>query len=315
MSTRWPTTAFSRLSLRQIMLIAAIDGSGSLKRAAERIGMSQPRATKALREIEALTERQLFVRTNRGLLPTIAGDCIIRHATILLAQLSSLEEEMQGLSGVEWSQLRIGTIMGAVPYVTERISDHLRRFPQTRIEIVEDTSVELLRLLDRGLLDLVIGRSSVTPTPQHYNSTAFHDETLSVVANPSHPLVRKKRVSLEDLKASRWIVYTAAMPMRLLLEREFRHAGLAFPVALLETRSALATMSLIQADPNTVALLSSDVAGFFVEFGMARTLPMRLSSRSEPYEVITRREIGPSDAVQRFIADLIAGAPSGEGEP
>ena len=307
MSARWPTAAFSRLSLRQIMLIAAIDGTGSLKRASQKIGMSQPRATKALREVEELTSRTLFTRTNRGLLPTVAGDCMIRHATTLLAQLSSLEEEIQGLSEVEWSQLRIGTIMGAVPYVTETISAYLRRFPRTRIEIVEDTSVELLRLLDRGLLDLVIGRSSVTATPQHYNVKAFHDETLSVVANQAHPLVRRKRVSLQDLTDSRWIVYTAAMPMRVLLEREFEHAGLGFPVALLETRSALTTMSLIQADPNTVALLSSDVAGFFVNFGMARVLPMHLSSKSEPYEIITRRGLGLSDTIKRFLVQLSMG--------
>ncbi len=43
-----------RLSLRQMLLISAIDDNGSLKRAAELIGMSQPRATKALQEAEDL---------------------------------------------------------------------------------------------------------------------------------------------------------------------------------------------------------------------------------------------------------------------
>ena len=45
---------------------------------------------------------------------------------------------------------------------------------------------------------------------------------LAVVANPAHPLVERKRVSLQDLSDSRWIVYTAAMPMRLSLEQEYR---------------------------------------------------------------------------------------------
>ncbi|MFI7996100.1 hypothetical protein ACFMKC_20095, partial [Acinetobacter baumannii] len=70
---------------------------------------------------------------------------------------------------------------------------------------------------------------------------------------------------------------------------------------------ALTTMSLIQAEPNTVALLSSDVAAFFVNFGMASILPMQLRSKSEPYEVITRRSVEQTPYTQAFIKDLVAG--------
>jgi DNA-binding transcriptional LysR family regulator len=296
-----------RLSMRQLLLISAIDDNGSLKRASELIGMSQPRATKALQEAEGLTGTKLFNRTNRGLIPTPAGECMIRHAKTMLSQLTAMAQEIHTASDGEWSRLRIGTIMGAVPYVTETISNFLRRFPRTSIEILEDTSVELLRQLDRGLLDLVIGRSSMSATPQLYNVTAFHDELLAVVANPAHPLIDRKRVRLKDLADSRWIVYTASMPMRLSLEQEFRQAGLEMPRALLETRSALTTMSLMQAEPNTVALLSSDVAAFFVNFGMASILPMHLRSKSEPYEAITRRSAEQAPHTQAFIKDLVAG--------
>jgi DNA-binding transcriptional LysR family regulator len=301
------SSPLSRLALRQISLIAAIDDNGSLKRAAEMIGMSQPRATKSLQEAEELVERKLFHRTNRGLLPTAAGECVIRNAKTMLAQLGKMEQELDGMAGGNWSRLRVGTIMGAVPFVTEVIQRHLQRFPQTSFEIIEDTSAELLRQLDRGLLDLAIGRSSVSSTPQLYNVTTFHDELLAVVANPAHPLVGRKRVQLEELADSRWIVYTASMPMRVSLEHEYRNAGLPFPSALLETRSALATMSLIQGNPNTVALLSSDVATFFVNFGMACTLPMHLRSKSDPYEVITRRSYDLPEDAALFIEELVAG--------
>lgn len=297
----------SGLSLRQMQLVAAIDDNGSLKRAAEDVGMSQPRATKALQEAEEVLQRQLFHRTNRGLSPTASGECVIRSARAILAQLGRLEGELEGLSGGGWMQLRIGTIMGAVPFVTEVIRRHLLRFPQTSVEIQEDTSAELLRQLDRGVLDLVIGRSSVSATPQLYDVAAFHDERLAVVANAAHPMAGRRRVRLEDLAGSRWIVYTAGMPMRLSLEQEFRHAGLPFPRALLETRSALATLSLIQGDARTVALLSSDVAGFFSGFNMARVLPMHLQSKSDPYEVITRRGPALPEHVALFVAALTSG--------
>ena len=65
----------SRMTLRQMQLMTAIAVNGSLKRASEAIGMSQPRATKSLREVEHLLGSTLFNRTNRGLFPNAAGDC------------------------------------------------------------------------------------------------------------------------------------------------------------------------------------------------------------------------------------------------
>jgi len=51
----------------------------------------------------------------------------------------------------------------------------------------------------------------------------------TVSANIGHPLIRRKRCSLRDLVACRWVVYSANMPMRLLLERQFYDAGLRLP--------------------------------------------------------------------------------------
>ncbi|MER8961205.1 LysR family transcriptional regulator [Mesorhizobium sp. M0701] len=290
-----------------MLLLSIIEESGSLKQAAQRVGMSQPRASKSVQEMEELMQQKLFVRSNRGVLPTEAGTCVIRHAKLMTYQISNLQEELGNIKDGTWTKLRIGTIMGAVPIVTESIRRFLRTHTSASFEILEDTSVELLRLLDQGALDLVVGRSSVSQNPALYEVSAFHDELLTVVANPRHPLVGKKAVELEDLIQSRWIVYTAAMPMRVSLEHEYRQAGLAFPRTLIETRSAFTTMTLIQCSPNYIALLSADVAGFFVNFGIAQILRLQLRSKSEPYEVITRRSAIPPNVVSDFIAELTSG--------
>lgn len=298
------TRGLSRLTMRQMHLLATIDDSASLKAAAARIGMSQPRATKSLQEIEDMVEQRLFTRTNRGLTATVAGVCAIRHAKALLSQIRSLEEELRHIAEGAWVRLRIGTIMGAIPIVTEAVQTFTERFPNVSLEILEDTSVELLRHLNNGDLDLMIGRSSVSATPELYDILPFHDELLTVVAHPAHPLAGRKRLTLAELSQSRWIVYTAQMPMRISLEQEYREAGLAFPRTLVETRSAFATMSLLQCNPKYIALLSSDVAKFFVNLGVARTLNFRLRSRSEAYEVITRRKTPAPPAAEEFIRTL-----------
>jgi DNA-binding transcriptional LysR family regulator len=294
----------SRLHLRQLRLLIALDDLGSLLKAAEQVGLTQPGASKALQEVEDTLGVTLFTRTNRGLRANDAGLCVIRYARLIQTNLGQMHEEMEALLRGHGGKLALGTIMGAVPFLTEVLARLIRKHPAISVELVEDNSAELLRLLDRGGLDMAICRTTITERPDLYDSVFLRDETLAVVANLNHPAAKKKRIELADLADARWVVYSANMPMRLLLEREFREAGLRFPFHLVETTSAFATLSLLQREPSFVALLSSDVANFCKSFGMTSILPLRLRSRSEPYELVTRRGAPISPIARRLMEEF-----------
>jgi DNA-binding transcriptional LysR family regulator len=294
----------SRLHFKQLRLLIALADCGSLLRAAEQVGLTQPGASKSLREIESALGTELFVRTNRGLEPNDVGHCVIRYARLIQTDMAHLREEMSGILQGHGGRLSIGTIMGAVPLVTEALSRLLEKRPALSVEIVEDTSARLLNLLDEGRLDLAICRTSISQRPYLYDSVDIHQEQLAVVANARHPLAGRRKLELSDLAAFRWVVYSANMPMRLLLEREFHEAGLRFPLYLLETTSAFTTLSLLQRNPTMVALLSTDVARFCTGFGMTSILPLRLQSRSEPYQLVMRSNSVPSPAATMFMQEF-----------
>lgn len=279
----------SRLHIKQLRLLIALGDHGSLLSAARQVALTQPGASKALQEIETTFGTPLFVRTNRGLEPNAVGHCVIRYARLIHTDLAHLREEIVGIMRGYGGRVSVGVIMGAVPLLTEAISAVIARHPEMSVEIVEDTSATLLSQIDAGRLDLAICRTSVSQSPYLYDSVNVQDETLAVVANVAHPLAHAERVMLSELADYRWVVYRANMPMRLLLEREFHEAGIRFPVYLLETTSAFATLSLLQKNPSFVALVSIDVAKFCTRHGITCMLPLALASRSEPYELVTRR--------------------------
>ncbi|MCM3755296.1 LysR substrate-binding domain-containing protein, partial [Bacillus licheniformis] len=154
--------------------------------------------------------------------------------------LAHLREEIVGILRGHGGRVSVGVIMGAVPRLTDAISTLVARHPEMSVEIVEDTSEALLSEIDAGRLDLAICRTTISRTPQLYDSVKLQDETLAVVANVRHPLKGAKKLALRDLAEYRWVVYRANMPMRLLLEREFLEADIRFPPHLLETTSAFA---------------------------------------------------------------------------
>jgi len=295
----------SRLRLKHLRLLIALDEQGSLHRAAQQVSISQPGATKALHDIETAFGASLFTRSSQGLQANDLGRCVVRYARLIHSDLAHLREEMVGILEGQGGRLSVGVIMGAVPLLM-RVLTRLRQLqPELSVEIVEDTSARLLTLLDEGRLDLAICRSSVSRRPDAYDCLALHGESVEVVTHPDHPLAKCGEVALAELAEHRWVIYPTNMPMRLLLEREFAAAGLEFPRYPVETASTFALFGLLQEDPSLVALMPAEVASFGQRFGLVARLPLRLASRNEPYGVIVRHGVPLSPPAQLLLDELL----------
>ena len=150
----------SRLHLKQLRLLVALAEHGSLLKASQQVALTQPGASKALQEIETTFGSPLFVRTNRGLEPNAVGHCVIRYARLIQTDLAHLRDEIVGIMRGQGGRVAAGVIMGAVPLLTDAISALVARQADLSVEIVEDTSAELLARLDAGRLDLAICRTT-----------------------------------------------------------------------------------------------------------------------------------------------------------
>ena len=300
----------SRLRLKQLRLLIALDEHGSLHKAAEQVSITQPGATKALNEIESAFGTRLFTRTSQGLEANDLGRCAIRYARLIHSDLAHLREEMLGILQGQGGRIAVGTIMGAVPMLGASLARLRQTQPELSVEIVEDTSARLLALIDQGRLDLAICRTSVSQRPAAYDCQPLHREQLRVVAHARHPLAGATQLELAQLESYRWIIYPANMPMRLVLEREFSEAGLEFPRFPLETASTFTTLMLLQQDPQLIALMPAEVAEAAMAMGVLVALPLALRSRSEPYAIVTRHGSPLSAPVKLLFDELQAGTAS-----
>jgi DNA-binding transcriptional LysR family regulator len=175
--------------------------------------------------------------------------------------------------------------------------------PDLSIEIVEDTSAEQLLLLDEGRLDLAIGRATVARQPHLYDYKILRDEPLCIVAGTNHPLAKRLKVSLHELARQSWILYTANMPLRVLVEHEFKQAGLKIPHSSIETSSPFVLVSLLT-EFEMVAVMPLDIAHFFASKKMLCILPSNLNSKMEPYGVVTRKNSTMS-SIGKIFADIL----------
>ncbi|WP_432239560.1 LysR family transcriptional regulator [Herbaspirillum robiniae] len=297
-------TIVGRLTGKQFRLLAALGEHHSLLNAAKEVSMSQPGASKALREIESIFGMDLFTRTNRGLEPNSAGYCVIRYARLFQTDIAHLRGELENVMEGHGGCISIGTMMGSVPLLANAIFALRKKQRNLTIKVIEDTSPTLLHFLDEGKLDMAICRTTISKNPELYTSIDIQRDNLCVIAGMQHRLADRCDISLSDLVDEQWIVYPANMPVRRLLEREFHEAGLRMPNHLVETTSSLTTISLLKKDEDYVTLLPDFLADFFEAGGLAKKLSLAIQSRSEPYELVHRAGVHITPEMNLMMKEL-----------
>jgi DNA-binding transcriptional LysR family regulator len=303
---------FSRLRMKQLHLLIALDDHKSLHKAARALAMTQSAASKALHELETMLEAPLFERSKNGMRPNPFGDCVIRYARLVATDLTALCRDVAQLRSGRGGRLAIGAIMGALAdWVLPALDALHASDPDLAIEIVEDTSARMLAQLDDGRLDLVVGRAAVSADPSRYAYHALGAEPLSVVVGRVHPPVLRREMTLRDLAGYRWVTYPSQMPLHALLERELDLAGMSLPASAISTASTFVTVALLQQSADLVSLLPAGIAALFAQHRLLRILPVQLKSPSQTFGIVTRRGgVLPAPAAQ-FIALLQARRPNG----
>lgn len=173
--------------------------AGTLSRAARNLGLSQPSLTAQIQRLERHLGAPLFDRHGRGVTQTAAGQALYPRARRLLDELRATEDAIrrEGADGV--GTLSVGVIPTVAPYVLSAALQRLRvRHATIRVELREDYSAVLAKLLLDGALDVVI---AALPYPfEHLDTEPLGDDPLVVAVPATHPAARVGRITLAQLR-------------------------------------------------------------------------------------------------------------------
>src|SRR5437868_4393458 len=105
-----PARLLARLRFRHLQMLVVLDDTGGIRRAAERLNLTQPAISKSLSELEEAFGFLLFERTRRGLIATPQGEVVLQGAALLINEARRLQVEAQAAQANEAALLRIGAI-------------------------------------------------------------------------------------------------------------------------------------------------------------------------------------------------------------
>ena len=296
---------FNRLRYKHLHMLVALSSSQNLHRASQALNMSQPAATRMLREIEDMFACDLFERLPRGMRPTALGKELIRFAESALSGLDRCAEDLMARQQGGYGYLAIGTIMGAAPdLVMDSIAQIKSLNPQLRIRIMGDTSDQVIQLLEQGRIDLAIARRNAATDSEHYSFEPLGNERLLVVVHARHPLAQRASLPLAELVSDwPWILQPESSPARIGFDEALQHLALPLPADIIECSSVYSMQQLIQLT-DAIMVLSESALRDYLKMGLVVQLPVELEVTLAPFGILLRKGEPVSRELGLFI-DLL----------
>lgn len=287
------------MDLRQLRYFNALAETLNFHRAAERLHISQPPLTVAIRKLEEDLGVALFERDPRGVRLTTAGLAAVAPAREALAAAEKVREAVrQGAAGLR-GRLSIGFIGSAIGELLPRIVSPFRHaYPEVELALEEMNSVEIVRAIAARRLDVGLVRLPVMDSAPVAIDVIESDELVAVLPD-SDVLARRKTLDLGALADRSFIIYSPVSVLHATIRLACHRAGFTPRVAQ-EAVQVQTILSLVEAGLG-VALIPGRSARF-------AGVGVRIVTLSDPVPIAMgiARADEPSVLAQNFVQTALA---------
>jgi len=194
------------LELRHLRSFIAIEDTGSLARAAERLHLTQSALSHQIKALEHYYATPLFLRSTRPLKLTPAGRRLLDLARQVLPGVERTEAKLKRVAQGETGRLHIAIECHACfEWLLPVLDTYRDRWPDIEVDIRLGVSFDPIPALQSGVVDLVISSDPVAQNGLVFESL-FDYQALLVLAR-DHPLTEKDHVEAADLAEQTLITY------------------------------------------------------------------------------------------------------------
>ncbi|ARS26111.1 LysR family transcriptional regulator [Sphingomonas sp. KC8] len=233
------------MDLRQLLYFTTLADTLNFHRAAERLNISQPPLTVAIRKLEQELGTALFIRGARGVSLTAAGEAALEPARATLVKAQEVRASVREGQTGERGRLRIGFVGSAIYDLLPRIIPlYRRRYPRVDLVLEDSTSIDIVRRIRARELDIGLVRLPLVDSSGLAIRAVERDELVAAIPSSS-PFASTSRLQLKALAAEPFILHTRISVLHLTVLMACHDAGFAPRVAQ-EATQVHTILSLVQ---------------------------------------------------------------------
>lgn len=200
------------MSMSELEILKTLAEEGNMRKAAERLFLSQPALSQRLQSIEKEWETLLFIRSQKGLEPTPAGELVIAYAKEAIIKREEAFESISAMVDKVHGTLKIAcaSIVGQT-WLPQVLKEYVERYPDAQISLMTGWSSEIVKALyeREAHIGIVRGETDWKGRKIHL----FHDQlylvdreidSIDQLKDTNRPFIQFKSDSNYHREIQRW---------------------------------------------------------------------------------------------------------------
>ena len=234
------------MDLRQLEIVQAVAETGSFTGAGRKLNVSQSAISRQILLLEEEMNETIFLRVGRRIRITPAGDALVRLSHRVFGDIKEtvtlIGESQRLLSGT----LRLAGGMTVCMYVFPTLLQEYRRHHSAiEIKLITGTSQRLLQEIRTGAAD--VGFITLPVIETELVTLPAMEEEMLLVAHPSNPLSKKKRIVPQDLLQQPFVLFEAVSNSRRVVDAFFVKEQIE-PRIVMETENVEIIKALVRSE-------------------------------------------------------------------
>lgn len=223
------------MDIKQISYFMAVAQEGSFSRAAEKLEVSQPTLSMAVKKLEEELGAELFYSFNRRQNLTDEGLRLKEGAAKLLEVYQETIENVKLSDYVGSGAVTLGLspLFGAC-FFGDLIPSFSAAYPNIKINMIEDGANKIDELVEKGEVDLAVTLN--TERTASFASCHFSTQRNMALLHKKHPLANAKSITVADLKEDSFAIFNQDFILNRQIMSACHAAGFRPKIALLSSQ-------------------------------------------------------------------------------
>jgi DNA-binding transcriptional LysR family regulator len=194
----------SGLDLRRLQYFVAVAEERSFTRAAERLYVTQPSLSVAIRKLEEELRVTLFERSSRHVVLTAAAEALLPKARRVIAAADDAYTTARNVAKGIAGMLRVGVSPASHAAAMPILSELTRSHPQIELEVRQEATGLLVADLCAHRVDILVGASVQAPATLGRQLVRLDEALLAV--HPDNVHASREVVALEELRDETFVI-------------------------------------------------------------------------------------------------------------
>lgn len=235
------------LDIKQLHYFIAVSEHMNFSKAAERLHISQPSLSNAIKKLEEEIGSPLLERNTRNLQLTEAGEVLFERAKVIVKNMEVLKIEMDEVIIHGTREITIGVMESIKHWLPKVIANYKKDYPEMIIHLVDILGSKRVKKSLKSYKTHLIITNQLMDDPELEVKTLY-EERLVAVLPLHHPLAKKEKVTISDISEEPFIISTEGFQTRHDILDTFEQAGknihIQFEIERFETAVSLVRENL-----------------------------------------------------------------------